>query len=43
MGNDSPIKYIVLQVHYATVDKFTGMIYCDEHFLRITEKRNNRR
>lgn len=24
MGKDSPIKYIVLQVHYATVDKFKG-------------------
>lgn len=24
VGSDSPIKYIVLQVHYAVVDKFKG-------------------
>lgn len=25
VGKDSPIKYIVLQVHYAHIDKFKGM------------------
>lgn len=24
VGKDSPIKYIVLQVHYASIDKFKG-------------------
>ena len=24
VGKDSPIKYIVLQVHYAHIDKFKG-------------------
>lgn len=26
VGKSSPIKYLVLQVHYATVDKFKGSL-----------------